>query len=70
MFKEKKTRVYWCKNCKAPIISNSPDNAVKCNLCGSAAEYMCSDLRPVFPEERLLIELIFGKPFEIIEKSV
>ena len=27
-------------------------------------------MRPVFPEERLLIELIFDKPFEFVKKSV
>ncbi len=31
---------------------------------------MCSDLRPVFPEERLLIEILTAKPLEYINKTV
>lgn len=70
MFKEKKTRVYWCKSCKIPVISDSSDKAASYKLCGNTAKYMYSDVRPVFPEERLLIELIFDKPFEFVKKSV
>ncbi len=34
-------------------------------------KYMSSDIRPVFPEERLLIEILLGhEPNELIEKSV
>ncbi len=29
-----------------------------------------TDVRPVFPEERLLIEIILQKPFEFLKKSV
>ena len=32
--------------------------------------YLCSDLRPVFPEERLLIELLLGVPLKYINCSV
>jgi 3''-phosphoadenosine 5''-phosphosulfate sulfotransferase (PAPS reductase)/FAD synthetase and related enzymes len=31
---------------------------------------LSKDLRPVFPEERLLIEILIGKPMEFAEKSV
>lgn len=55
MFKDKKTRVYWCKSCKVPIINDSLSKTVQCKLCGNRAKYMCSDVRPVFPEERLFI---------------
>ena len=34
-------------------------------------KYLSADLRPVFPEERLLLELLLGeKPFAYVEKSV
>ena len=58
--------IYWCNHCKVPIIqtTNQP-------VCGEKTKYMSGDLRPVFPEERLLIELLLGKkPHEFINKSV
>ena len=41
-----------------------------CPLCGEKTRYLCSDLRPVFPEERLLIELLLGVPLKYINCSV
>ena len=63
--------IYWCKNCKTPIIKkiNRIDNDI-CPLCGGKTEYMASDLRPVFPEERLLFEILVGKPLAYKEKTV
>lgn len=34
------------------------------------AKKLTTDVRPVFPEERLLIEIILQKPFEFLKKSV
>lgn len=63
--------VYWCDNCNTPIIKKASDIGKNtCTLCGDSTKYMCSDLRPVFPEERLLIELLIGCPLEHIQKSV
>jgi len=63
--------IYWCADCKVPIIkeANSIDKAV-CPLCKRDTGYLCADIRPVFPEERLLIEIILGKPLAFIDKSV
>lgn len=63
--------IYWCKNCKTPIIreANRIDIEV-CPLCDCKTSYMSSDLRPVFPEERLLLEVLIAKPLEYKEKSV
>ena len=63
--------IYWCKNCKTPIIreANRIDIEV-CPLCDCKTSYMSSDLRPVFPEERLLLEVLLAKPLEYKEKSV
>ncbi|HZJ76617.1 MAG TPA: phosphoadenosine phosphosulfate reductase family protein, partial [Oscillospiraceae bacterium] len=63
--------IYWCKNCKTPIIKeiNRIDNDI-CSLCEGKTEYMASDLRPVFPEERLLFEILVGKPLAYKEKTV
>ncbi len=63
--------VYWCENCKIPIIRNTNDiDKQFCTLCKSKTKYMSTDLRPVFPEERLLIELLIAQPFEFINSSV
>ncbi|MCI8709237.1 MAG: phosphoadenosine phosphosulfate reductase family protein [Dorea sp.] len=64
--------IYWCNHCKVPIIqtTNQADKGI-CPVCGEKTKYMSGDLRPVFPEERLLIELLLGKkPHEFINKSV
>lgn len=63
--------VYWCQDCKTPIIKPS-DRIDKniCPICGKETKYMCADLRPVFPEERLLVEILLAKPFAFADKTV
>jgi phosphoadenosine phosphosulfate reductase len=64
--------VYWCDECKIPVINleNQADKGI-CPCCGKATKYLAKDIRPVFPEERLLLELILKKkPNEFIQKSV
>lgn len=63
--------VYWCDECKTPVIkqANAVDREM-CPLCGEKIHYLCSDLRPVFPEERLLIELLLGVPLKYMDCSV
>jgi len=63
--------VYWCEHCKTPIIkaANKIDKDI-CPLCKGEIRYMASDLRPVFPEERLLLEILVAKPLEYKEKTV
>lgn len=64
--------IHWCRNCNIPIIYsvNQVDRGI-CPVCGNETKYMAADLRPVFPEERLLVELLLGKkPNEFLEKSV
>lgn len=58
------TTIFWCKTCKVPIFDE------KCACCGNTGEKLSTDLRPVFPEERLLIELVLDKPFEYMKSSV
>jgi len=63
--------IYWCADCKTPIIkyANAIDKAI-CPVCKRDTTYLCADLRPVFPEERLLLEAMCKKPLEFIDKSV
>ena len=54
--------IYWCDSCLAPAIRQVNDGHKDiCPVCGSKMKYMAKDLRPVFPEERLLMELMLGK---------
>lgn len=64
--------VYWCDCCRTPVI-NTVVQADKgyCPICGNKTKYLSADLRPVFPEERLLVELILGKDPNVFKnKSV
>lgn len=64
--------IYWCIYCKTPIIQNTTqaDKGI-CPLCGEKMKYLSADFRPVFPEERWLVELLLYKgPNEFIKKSV
>lgn len=65
------SEVLWCQNCGTPIISyvNEANNAI-CPLCDDKLTHLCNDLRPVFPEERLLVEILKGQPLAFLEKSV
>lgn len=46
------TTLYWCDECNIPIYEK------QCLRCKKEGKYIATDLRPVFPEERLLIALI------------
>lgn len=63
--------IYWCEDCNIPLIKavNSADKDC-CPICGKKTLYLTSDIRPVFPEERLLLEIMLEKPMEFFEKSV
>ena len=61
--------IFWCNNCKIPIIKKQEENLI-CPCCSNNLKYLTTDLRPVFPEERLLIELLLNKPLEFLKKSV
>lgn len=57
--------IYWCKECNIPIYNDT------CPVCGNKGKYMATDVRPVFPEENMLISLILtGNPFEFQKQSM
>lgn len=60
---EGKSIIYWCENCNVPVYS-------EVCLCGNKAKELTKDVRPVFPEERLLIEIVLGEPFKFLQSSV
>ena len=49
------TTVYWCNECNVPSFYDT------CHRCGSKCTYISTDLRPVFPEERLLLAILWEK---------
>ena len=64
--------VFWCDACQVPLshTTNAADKGV-CSICGKKTRYLTTDLRPVFPEERLLLALLLGKkPDEYMYRSV
>lgn len=56
--------IFYCPHCEAPSYDHY------CSICGSQCNYIGSDLRPVFPQERLLIEVLLGEPFKYRDSSV
>lgn len=50
-----KSDIYWCENCKVPLYDKT------CECCGSKGRRITTDIRPVFPEERLLLEILLDK---------
>ena len=66
------TQIYWCKNCSVPMIhlSTAADKGI-CPVCKGKTHYLAPDLRPVFPEERLLLAILLGKePTAYMNRSV
>lgn len=64
--------IHWCKDCNVPVAFEvtQPDKGI-CPKCDHKTRYLSSDLRPVFPEERLLLELLLNKePNQYIKSSV
>ncbi len=56
--------IYWCDDCNIPIYEKT------CPICGKEGVYIATDLRPVFPEENVLISLIlFGDAFKFQKSS-
>lgn len=60
---EVSTTIYWCSECCIPTYE------VTCPLCGNNGLYMGTDLRPVFPEEKLLLALITDNPPLFFQKN-
>lgn len=58
------SKLYWCNNCNIPIYTE------KCPICNKKGDYFTTDARPVFPEERLLIESAMDEPMKYHGHSV
>lgn len=58
--------IYWCNHCNVPSFEKV------CTCCGTKGKYIATDLRPVFPEEKLLLAILLKKdtPFAFDKCSV
>ncbi len=57
--------IFWCDKCNIPIFEET------CSCCGNKGRRIGSDIRPVFPTERLLLELITdNEPMKYKNESV
>ena len=59
-----KSEVFYCEKCNIPLFDEV------CSICNNKGKYIGTDIRPVFPEERLLLECIVSKPFEFVGSSI
>lgn len=57
--------IYWCDKCNVPVFEK------ECPVCGKEAQYVATDIRPVFPEENMLISLLLSnEPLKFQTSSV
>ena len=58
--------IYWCDHCNVPSFEKT------CTRCGTEGKYIATDIRPVFPEEKLLLAILWQKdtPFALDQCSV
>lgn len=46
------SEIYWCDHC------NIPEYTKHCGICGEEGRRIATDMRPVFPQEQILVETI------------
>lgn len=57
--------IYWCDTC------NTPSFEKECASCHGKCREIAKDLRPVFPQERLLLEILMHEePLSLAESSI
>ena len=59
-----KTEVYYCEKCMCPVFSD------ECECCHSKSFIIGTDVRPVFAQERLLLEVLLEEPFKYKDDSI
>lgn len=64
-------KVYWCSTCQTVVIKDVVEvDQDRCSKCGGKIKYLATDIRPVFPEERLLIEILLKKPLVWVNQMI
>lgn len=57
------TTLYWCDECNVPIFNKN------CPSCNKEGKYIATDIRPVFPEEKILVSILLDKDPLLLEKA-
>ena len=55
--------IYYCNHCNCPTFDE------ECEICHNKCIKIGSDIRPVFAQERLLLEVLEGNPFKYVNSS-
>lgn len=61
---EIKSEIFWCNHCKVPLYQDT------CDICKGRASKLTTDIRPVFPEERLLLGVLYGNVDKFMEAPI
>jgi phosphoadenosine phosphosulfate reductase len=56
--------IFWCEHCKIPLFDE------ECSICGNSGKSLSTDIRPVFPEEQLLLDVLSDSKYNILNQSV
>lgn len=59
-----KSEIFYCEHCCTPIFEEM------CHECGRKGIKIGTDIRPVFAQERLLLEVLLDQPFKYKDSSV
>ena len=60
---EDASALFWCDVCRVPSYYSV------CSKCHKSLEYLCTDIRPVFPEEKLLYAIMKKKDPSFYQKT-
>ena len=66
----KDVMVYYCNKCNTPVLIEEYTIDDSCPRCNSKTKYIATDARPVYPEERLMLEACIGEPLKFIKDDV
>lgn len=59
------SNIFWCDKCNTPLLSS------ECSVCHGNVRRIASDIRPIFPEEKRLLEILLQYPHGYLrDKSV
>ncbi|OPJ55644.1 phosphoadenosine phosphosulfate reductase domain-containing protein [Alkalithermobacter paradoxus] len=62
--------IYYCQKCNVPVLVDESQLRKRCPDCNGEINYVGTDARVVYPQERLLLECAIGKPLEYMDRSV
>src|SRR5690554_1973397 len=55
--------LFWCKKCNAPTLAKI------CQVCNTQGKRVATDIRPIFPEEKILLETLLQYPIGYLSKK-